>query len=156
MYLPANFRLLLLVYQVSPIYFFRYRKTLWIFFSAFNCYGCSSDTSPTPEGTQTCIDSPQDIPDTQGRIIQCLPFDNDTVVDIWEWKCYTAHILEKSVNSKFYSNFKYMVSNLCHIFVSVNRHKIYSWMLLNHIYWSILQARLERWCNVRYWSWYSQ
>ena len=75
-------------------------------FPAFNCYGCSSDTSPTPEGTQTCIDSPQDIPDTQGRIIQCLPFANDTVIDIWEWKCYTAHILEKSVNSKLYSTFR--------------------------------------------------
>ena len=104
-----------------------------LFFSNANTL-VATHLQPTPEGTQTCIDSPQDIPDTQGRIIQCLPFDNDTVVDIWEWKCYTAHILEKSVNSKFYPNFKYMVSNLCHIFVSVNRHKIYSWMLLNHIY----------------------
>ena len=74
-------------------------------FPAFNCYGCSSDTSPTPEGTQTCIDSPQDIPETQGRIIQCLPFANDTR----EWKCYTAHILEKSVDSKIYFSYRYTI-----------------------------------------------
>ena len=66
-------------------------------FPAFNCYGCSSDTSPTPEGTQTCIDSPQDIPETQGRIIGCNPAANDTK----EWVCYTAHILEKGNAGKF-------------------------------------------------------
>ena len=68
-------------------------------FPAFNCYGCTSDTSPTPEGIETCMNSPQDIPETQGRIIGCNPAANDTK----EWVCYTAHILEKGNDSKFYS-----------------------------------------------------
>ena len=68
------------------------------YFPAFNCYGCTSDTSPTPEGIQTCINSPENIPENQGRIIGCNPAANDTK----EWVCYTVHILEKGNAGKFY------------------------------------------------------
>ena len=43
------------------------------------------------------MNSPQDIPETQGRIIGCNPAANDTK----EWVCYTVHILEKGNAGKF-------------------------------------------------------